>query len=34
MPNNYDIIDHSFDVVVLGAGAPDCGRHSEWSRQG
>src|ERR1700686_5037030 len=20
MPNNYDIIDHSFDVVVLGAG--------------
>jgi len=20
MPNSYDIIDHSFDVVVLGAG--------------
>ena len=20
MPNSYDIIDHSFDVIVLGAG--------------
>jgi hypothetical protein len=33
MPNNYDIVDHSFDVVVLGAGGAG-GRHSEWSRQG
>jgi malate dehydrogenase (oxaloacetate-decarboxylating)(NADP+) len=21
MPNSYDIIDHSFDVIVLGAGS-------------
>jgi succinate dehydrogenase / fumarate reductase, flavoprotein subunit len=21
MPNGYDIIDHSFDVIVLGAGS-------------
>jgi len=31
MPNSYDIIDHTFDVIVLGAGGgPDCARPSAW----
>jgi hypothetical protein len=33
MPNNDDIVDHSM-LSFSARGAPDCGRHSEWSRQG
>ena len=31
MPKAYDIIDHSFDVIVLGAGGAGCERRSAWS---
>ena len=30
----YPIIDHTFDVVVVGAGGAGSGRHSEQRRPG
>jgi hypothetical protein len=30
MMQAYEIIEHSYDVVIMGAGGRDCELHWEW----
>ena len=30
MTEAYEIVEHSYDVVIVGAGGQDCARRSEW----
>ena len=34
MTQAYEIVEHSYDVVIVGAEALGCEPHWEWRRQG